>query len=65
MLTVGQGGQPLNVYPEQFGEGLGLGLTQFRELGGDLLHRAMPLAELLARGRQVRLRWPGDVPVVH
>ena len=47
VLTVGQGGQALHVHPEQFGERLRLGLTQLRELGGDLLHGTVPLTQLL------------------
>jgi len=47
MLTVGQCGQPLNVYSEQVGERRGFRLAQLRELRSDLLHRAVPLAELL------------------
>ncbi len=31
---------------EQFGEDRGLGLTEFRELGGDMRHRAVMLADL-------------------
>jgi hypothetical protein len=48
VLTVSQGGQALDVHPKQFGERLRLGLTQLRELGGDLLHGTVPLTELLA-----------------
>jgi hypothetical protein len=60
VLAVGQGGQPLHVYPEQFGERLGLGLAQLREPSGDVLYRTVPLAQLLTRGRMV-----GRVPVVY
>ena len=46
MVAVGEGGQALDVDAEQARERLGLGLAELRELGGDVLHRAVALAEL-------------------
>ena len=46
MVAVGQGGQALDVDAEQARERLGLGLAELGELGGDVLHRAVALAEL-------------------
>ena len=46
MVAVGQGGQALDVDAEQARERLGLGLAELGELGGDVLHRAVPLAQL-------------------
>ena len=51
MVAVGQGGQALDVDAEQAGERLGLGLAELGELGRDVLHRAVPLAELDAGER--------------
>ena len=51
MVAVGQGGQALDVDAEQAGERLGLGLAELGELGGDVLHRAVALAELDAGER--------------
>ena len=46
MIALGQGGQALDVDAEETPEGIGLGLAEFRELGGDVADRAMPLAQL-------------------
>ena len=46
-VAVGDGGQPLHVATEQSGEHLGLGLAELGELGRDVGHRAVVLAELL------------------
>ncbi len=46
VLTMGEGRQALDVNSEQAREGVGLGVTELRELGCDVLHRAMPLAQL-------------------
>ena len=48
MLTVGERGKALDVDSEQARERVGLGVTELRELGRDVLHRAMPLAQLHA-----------------
>ena len=69
-VAVGDGGQPLDVRPEQPGEDLGLGLAQLRELLGDVGDRAVVLAQLLAgpvgavapRRRSRRLTGPGPAP---
>ena len=46
VLAVGEGRQALDVNPEQARERVGLGVTELRELGCDVLHRAMSLAQL-------------------
>ena len=51
VVAVGQGGQALDVDAEQAGERLGLGLAELGELGRDVLHRAVALAELDAGER--------------
>jgi hypothetical protein len=51
VVALGQGGQALDVDAEQARERLGLGLAELRELGGDVLHRAVALAELDAGER--------------
>ncbi|MDQ1482916.1 MAG: hypothetical protein QOF35_992, partial [Actinomycetota bacterium] len=38
--------QALDVDPEQPRERIGLGVTELRKLGCDVLHRAVPLAQL-------------------
>lgn len=43
---MGKSGQALDVNPEQSRERVGLGITERRELGCDVLNRAMPLAQL-------------------
>lgn len=50
MVAVGQGGEPLDVDPEEPGEGVGLRVTELGELRGDVLDRAVPLAELKSTG---------------
>jgi hypothetical protein len=45
---MGDGRQPLDVRTEQSSERLGLGLAQLRKLLGDVCHRAVVLAQLLA-----------------
>ena len=47
-VTVGDGGQPLDVAAENLGDDLGLRLAQLRELVGDVGDRAVLLTELLA-----------------
>lgn len=46
VLAVGERGKALDMDPEQARERVGLGVTELRELGRDVLHRAMPLAQL-------------------
>jgi hypothetical protein len=46
-VTAGDGRQPLHVYAEHVGERRRLGLAQLRELGRDVRHRAVVLAQLL------------------
>jgi hypothetical protein len=46
VLAVRKRRQPLDVHAEQPRERLGLGLAQLREPRGDMLHRAVSLAEL-------------------
>ena len=46
VLSVGKGRQPLDVHSKQPGEGVCLGVTELRELGRDVLNRAMSLTEL-------------------
>ena len=48
MIALGQGGQALDVDAEESAEGIGLGLAQLRELRGDVLDRAVALAQLEA-----------------
>ena len=48
MVAGGQGSESLDVDAEQAGEGGRLGLAQLRELLGDMVHRAVPLADLYA-----------------
>ena len=61
-VAAGDGGESLDVGAEQPREDLGLGLAQLRELRGDVRHRAVVLAQLLAgtglcgRGRVARPR---------
>ncbi len=43
---MGKGCQALDVHSEQARERVGLGVTELRELCCDMLHRAMPLAQL-------------------
>jgi len=50
MVAVGQGREPLDMDPEEPREGVGLRVTELRELGGDVLDRAVPLAQLEATG---------------
>lgn len=50
MVAVGQGREPLDVDPEEPGEGVGLRVTELGELRGDVLDRAVPLAQLEATG---------------
>ena len=47
---MGKRREPLNMPAEQPGEHLGLGLAQLGERRGDVLHRAVTLAELGAAG---------------
>ena len=49
VLTMGKRREPLDMPAEQPGEGLGLGLAQLGERRGDVLHRAVVLAELARR----------------
>ena len=51
MVAVGEGRQALDVDAEQARERLGLGLAELGELGGDVLHRAVALAQLDAGER--------------
>ena len=51
MVALGEGGQSLDVDAEEARERLGLGLAQLGELGGDVLHRAVTLAQLDAGER--------------
>jgi hypothetical protein len=44
VLSVGEGRQALDVNAEQARERVGLGVTELRELGCDVLHRTVPLA---------------------
>lgn len=46
VLAVGERGKALDVDSEQARERVGLGVTELRELGRNVLHRAMPLAQL-------------------
>ena len=46
VLAVGERRQALDVNSEQARERVGLGVTELRELGCDVLHRAMSLAQL-------------------
>ena len=46
MLAMGEGRQALDVNSEQPRERVGLGIAELRELCCDVLHRAMPLAQL-------------------
>ena len=46
VIALGQGGQALDVDAEESAEGIGLGLAQLRELRGDVLDRAVALAQL-------------------
>ena len=46
MIALGQGGQALDMDAEESAEGIGLGLAQLRELRGDVLDGAVPLAQL-------------------
>ena len=48
---MGEGRQALDVNSEQARERVGLRVTELRELGCDVLHRAMPLAQLHTRQR--------------
>ncbi len=60
MLAVGERGQALDVDSEQARERVGLGVTELRELGRDVLHRAMPLAQLhTGQGRALSNRSGG------
>lgn len=43
---MGKSGRASDVNPEQSRERVGLGITERRELGCDVLNRAMPLAQL-------------------
>ena len=52
MVTLREGGQSLDVDAEQLGEGLRLGVTELGELGRDVLHRAVALAQLDAGERR-------------
>jgi len=45
---MGDRGQPLDVRSEHALEGTGFGLTQLGELGGNVSHRAVVLADLYA-----------------
>ena len=49
-VAVGDGRQPLDMRADQAGDHLGLRLAQLRELGGDVGHRAVVLAQLAAGG---------------
>ena len=51
VVAVGERGQALDVYPEQAGERVGLGLAELGELPRDVLHRAVPLTQLRAEPR--------------
>ena len=46
MLAVGKSGQALDVNPQQSRKSVSLGIAERRELGCDLLNRAVPLAKL-------------------
>jgi hypothetical protein len=46
VVSACEGREALDVHPEQAGERVGLGLAEGRELGGDVLHRAVTLAQL-------------------
>ena len=46
MVTAGEGRETLDVHPEQPRERVGLGLAEGRELGSDVLHGTVPLAQL-------------------
>jgi len=46
VLAVGERGKALDMDSEQARERVGLGVTELRELCCDVLHRAMPLAQL-------------------
>lgn len=60
VLAVGEGRQALDVNPEQARERVGLGVTELRELGCDVLYRAMPLAQLhTGQGRALANRSGG------
>jgi hypothetical protein len=46
VLAMGKGRQALDMDSEQARERIGLGVTELWELGCDVLHRAVPLAQL-------------------
>ncbi len=46
MVALRERGEALDVHAEQSREGLALGLAEVGELGGDVLHRAVTLAQL-------------------
>lgn len=58
VVTTSEGGQALDVHPEQAREGLGLGLAEGGELRSDVLHGAVTLAQLDA-GEPARAHRPG------
>ena len=51
VVAVGERRQALDVYPEQAGERVGLGLAELGELPRDVLHGAVPLAQLRTEPR--------------
>lgn len=59
MIALGTGRQTLDVDPEQTRERVGLGVTEGRELGCDVLHRTMPLAQLHTRQGRARSHGSG------
>ncbi len=56
---MGTSRQALDVDPEQARERGGLGGTECRELGCDVLHRAMPLAQMHTGQGRARFNWSG------
>ena len=63
VVAVGQRGQALHVHSEQTRERVRLCLAQLGELPGDVLHRAVPLAELRCRRIGAPPRTVARVPV--
>ena len=56
---MGEGRQALNVDSEQARERICLSVTELRKLGCDVLHRAVPLAELHSGQRCTSSHWSG------
>ena len=59
VLAMGKGRQALDVDSEQPRERIGLGVTELWELCRDVLHRAVPLAQLHPGQGRAREHGPG------